>query len=714
MVALLGAATALTAPAIPAAAATTADEIHYTFTSGTSVAFDWRGSAASIAFGPDATYGTTVAGVHPTPLPFSSSGPFWEAGLSGLQPNTSYHYSIGGGPDAVFHTVPTGNYTVVAVGDMLDSATAPWEAGLHQQIGAIDPSFVLALGDLTYANENCQPAVDTHFNDVMAWSRRSAYLPVWGNHEYGKVTDESKPCAVNDDFRNYKGRFALPHPQTLSIDTATKASAPGCALVNGSNPCRGEDWGWFDAGSVRWITGPEIWPGMVAEWKAAVGPIMAAAQADPNITTIVTASHRPGYSSTPEQISPDYTAAINALGDTYSKYKLHLNGHTHAMEVFTAKHGVVNVTAGGGGAVAVQQPTLAPGSVFFSRHPGFARIDVVGGTVTLRTICGPDNGKGVNPCVTGSTTYGPITISGGAPANQPPVAVAAATCTGLSCSFDGTASHDSDGTIGGYSWNFGDGASASGATPAHSYAAAGTYSTTLSVTDDGGAVGTVTKTVTVAPQSGAGISFVGVASTNATVKTATVRVPAGTTAGDGLVLVETVASSTVSVGAPTGAGTWILLGTQQAGTMVTRIYARSAQSGDAGKTVSVALGDYAKAAMQLAAYHGTRAGNPVASVVMAPDTGNSASHTTPAATVTGTGSWVISCWVDKSTSTTRWNVPAAVTPRDVFVGSGSGYLSAILADSGGTVPSGSYGGFTASSDLPTTKAVTATIVLASG
>ncbi len=50
-----------------------------------------------------------------------------------------------------------------------------------------------------------------------------------------------------------------------------------------------------------------------------------------------------------------------------------------------------------------------------------------------------------------------------------------------------------------WAWNFGDGATATGATASHSYAAAGTYNVTLTVTDEQGLTKTLTQQVTVAP-----------------------------------------------------------------------------------------------------------------------------------------------------------------------------------------------------------------------
>ncbi len=65
--------------------------------------------------------------------------------------------------------------------------------------------------------------------------------------------------------------------------------------------------------------------------------------------------------------------------------------------------------------------------------------------------------------------------------------------------FNGSASSDPDGSIVSYAWSFGDGTTGSGATPTHTYGAAGGYSVTLTVTDIAGLTASATHTVTVEP-----------------------------------------------------------------------------------------------------------------------------------------------------------------------------------------------------------------------
>ncbi len=87
--------------------------------------------------------------------------------------------------------------------------------------------------------------------------------------------------------------------------------------------------------------------------------------------------------------------------------------------------------------------------------------------------------------------------TGSTPTNQPPTAKFTSTATKLSASFDASTSTGNDDSIAGYSWNFGDGNTDTGATPTHVYAAGGTYTVTLTVTDQGDATDTVSHAVTV-------------------------------------------------------------------------------------------------------------------------------------------------------------------------------------------------------------------------
>jgi PKD repeat protein len=87
-------------------------------------------------------------------------------------------------------------------------------------------------------------------------------------------------------------------------------------------------------------------------------------------------------------------------------------------------------------------------------------------------------------------------------ANAPPTAAFTSGINGLAVTVDGSGSDDPDGTIDLYSWDFGDGGTATGETAGHTYAAGGTYTITLTVTDDDGATGSMSSEVTVTPPVG--------------------------------------------------------------------------------------------------------------------------------------------------------------------------------------------------------------------
>ena len=88
--------------------------------------------------------------------------------------------------------------------------------------------------------------------------------------------------------------------------------------------------------------------------------------------------------------------------------------------------------------------------------------------------------------------------AGFATTNQAPTASFTSSASFLAVSVNGSASTDPDGTVASYAWDFGDGSTGTGVTASHTYAAAGTYTVRLTVTDDRGATGTTTRAVTVA------------------------------------------------------------------------------------------------------------------------------------------------------------------------------------------------------------------------
>jgi PKD repeat protein len=97
---------------------------------------------------------------------------------------------------------------------------------------------------------------------------------------------------------------------------------------------------------------------------------------------------------------------------------------------------------------------------------------------------------GDSGCITGEVVvYVPPTASFTAGPNP--------ALRGQTLNFDGSASASPGGSIVSYSWDFGDGSGASGATTSHAYAAAGTFDVKLFATDDQGGVAVQTQQVTV-------------------------------------------------------------------------------------------------------------------------------------------------------------------------------------------------------------------------
>jgi len=122
-------------------------------------------------------------------------------------------------------------------------------------------------------------------------------------------------------------------------------------------------------------------------------------------------------------------------------------------------------------------------------------------------------------------------IGGSGPGNVAPVANFTSSVSGLTVNFTDT-STDSDGSIASRSWNFGDGSTSTATNPSKTYAAAGTYTVSLTVTDNQGATNSKSANVTVSSSSGSsvlanGVPVNGISGAASSTQYWTIEVPSG-------------------------------------------------------------------------------------------------------------------------------------------------------------------------------------------
>ena len=271
-------------------------------------------------------------------------------------------------------------------------------------------------------------------------------------------------------------------------------------------------------------------------------------------------------------------------------------------------------------------------------------------------------------------------------ANQSPVANAGgpySAAVGAPVTLDGSASRDPDGSIASYAWNFGNGTSGSGATPSATYATAGTFTVTLTVTDNSGATNQASTTVTVTPNTqppvaNAGGPYAGTVSVAISFNGAASRDPDGSVVsylwnfGDGA-----TASGVTAMHAYTAAGSYTVRLTVTDNDGLTNSASTTAQVSDGtGLQPPVAnpAGPYHGTTASPVAFDGSASSDPDGTIVSYDWTfgdGGTASGAKPTHAYSAVGTYTVTLTVTddtgrKATATTSASIQAANTGENLY------------------------------------------------
>ena len=394
--------------------------------------------------------------------------------------------------------VPTVHFTAAG-----DYAATTATTTVLDKIAALQPDLHLALGDLSYGTTGAEQS----WCDLVT-SHVGAGFPfelISGNHESngenGNINDFSS-CLPNQ-LQGAVGTYG----RQYYVDYPRQAPLVRFVMISPDLPFPDSTWS-YSAGTPRY------------QWTSAT--IDGARTA--GIPWVVVGMHKPCISVGLYACEPG-ADLMNLL--VSKKVDLVLTGHEHGYErskqlslsascpavvpgtynagcvadggnTLYKAQGTVFATVGTGGTALRDMNAADTEAPYFAAWSGLNTLPTHGLLEVTATV---DQLSASFRGTSGAGFTDSFVINRGTPPNQSPIAAFTRSCPALTCAFDGSTSQDPDGTIASYAWDFGDGSVGTGVTAAHAYATAGTYTVSLTVTDNASASGVTTQTFAVtAPQ----------------------------------------------------------------------------------------------------------------------------------------------------------------------------------------------------------------------
>jgi PKD repeat protein len=463
-----------------------------------------------------------------------NAGPdlYWRLGDSS---GTTVKDSSPNGDDGVI----TGGVTLNQPGGITGTSnTAASFNGSDGTIGSVNQQ----AGPTVYSEELWFKTGTTHGGKLIGFgNQQSGNSSAYDRHVYmensgqltfgtwtGQTNTATSPLSYNDNAWHYLVASQGPDGMHLYVDGSEVATNPqtdqqaydGFWRVGGDS-----DWGgdspYFD-GTIDEVAvySSELTPAAVhAHYVAGGGsvanqaPVASFTDSEAGLKASFDGSGSQDPDGTIASYAWDFGDGATGSGVSPNHTYAHTGDYTVALTV-TDNQGGTNTSSR-----SVHVTNTAPAAAFTASTNGLAvSVDGSGSSDPDGSIVSYDwdwgdgtaHGSGVSPSHTyAGTGTDTITLTvtdndGGTatashvvhPAtNQAPVASFTDSEAGLKASFDGTGSHDPDGSIASYAWTFGDGTSATSASPNHTYGATGDYTVSLTVTDDQGGTNTSSRSV---------------------------------------------------------------------------------------------------------------------------------------------------------------------------------------------------------------------------